>query len=165
MNQYVKMSVDGRRKAIEGSYDLNEEFKKKVDKLFVEIEKMGEQCKDAGEFEAKFSASSLNQKYTDLFTEIATKLPMKGADAKKARSDIKKDMAGGIAVGVAESAANQVKNAILPTRAAINQEAYDAVRKVPVLGGVVDAGQKASYVAHLGKVFGIGKKKKDKKDK
>lgn len=35
----------------------------------------------------------------------------------------------------------------------------DEVRSVPVVGDLIDAGQKASYAAHLGKLFG---KKKEK---
>ena len=59
MNQYVKMSIDGRRQAIEGTYDLSKELREKVDKLFKEIEKMGSECKDAGEFETKFTSATI----------------------------------------------------------------------------------------------------------
>ena len=163
MDQYVKMSIDGRRQAIEGSYDLSGALKKKVDDLFKEIEKFGADCKDAGEFETKFSASPLNQKYTELFTEIATKLQMKGAEATKARSEAGRAMAGGIMGGIAESAAERAIGTVKPTRASINQHARDAVMGVPVLGDAIDIGQKASYAAHLGKVFGLGKRKKIKK--
>ena len=163
MNQYVKMSIDGRRQAIEGTYDLGKELREKVDKLFKEIEKMGSECKDAGEFETKFTASPLNQKYTNLFTEIATKSQMKGAEGKGVKSDLKRTIAGGVAVGVAESALDQAKNAVIPTRAAVHPKAYDKARKVPVLGDAIDIGQKASYAMNIGKLFGARKKKKKRR--
>ena len=43
------------------------------------------------------------------------------------------------------------------TRAAAHQKAYDAARSVPGLGDAIDIAEKASYAAHLGKLF---KKKK-----
>ena len=68
-------------------------------------------------------------------------------------------VAGGVVAGVAESAAEQALREVVPTRAAVNQKATDAVRSVPVVGDAIDIGQKASYVAHLGKLFGKKKKK------
>lgn len=48
---------------------------KKIDDLFGEIEKLGTECKDVSEFENKFAASPLNQKYMDIFTELAQGAP------------------------------------------------------------------------------------------
>ena len=100
--------------------------------------------KAVGEFEAEFQKSPLNQKYMDLFTEIATK----GAKANAAK---------GAAAGAIESAIDQAVNNVVPTRAAIHQKAYDAARDVPVLGDAIDIAEKASYLGHFGKLF---KKKK-----
>ena len=150
MDQYVKMSIDGRKNAITGSFSLNDKMQKKVDDLFAEIEKLGKECKDAGEFETKFQASPLNQKYMDLFTEIAT---------STTTSQAAKQAAVGMAGSVAESVArNAIGNAVPTTRAAVHQKAYDAARDVPVLGDAIDLGQKASYAKHLAGLF---KKKKD----
>lgn len=150
MDQYVKASIDGRRNAIVNSYDLDEKAQAEVNELFREIEKLGASCADAGDFETKFAASPLNQKYMDLFTEIATKSANKAA-------------AGGMAAGMAGSVAGSVAreaigSAIPTTRAAVNQKAYDAARDIPVVGDAIDLGQKAGYAMHLGKLF--GKKKK-----
>jgi len=82
----------------------------------------------------------------------------KNDDAKK---DVAKVAAKGAAVGAIESAADQAINNIVPTRAAVHQKAADVVRGIPVLGDAIDIGQKASYIGHLGKLF--GRKKKDKK--
>ena len=146
MDEYIKQSIDARKKAIETNLKLDAEGKKKVAELFDEIKKLGEKCKDVGEFEAEFSKSPLNQKYTELFTELATKVAGVGAT-------VAKSVAGGIVGGVADRALNEAKNAVLPTRAAVHQKVSDEVRSVPVVGDLVDAGQKASYLGHLGKLF------------
>jgi hypothetical protein len=85
----------------------------------------------------------------DLFTEIAT-------------SSATKTAAKGAVVGALESAADQALRNVVPTRAAVNQKAYDEVRKVPVVGDAIDIGQKASYVAHIGSLFKRKKKDEDK---
>ena len=146
MDEYIKQSIDARRKAIETNLKLDAEGKKKVAELFSEIEKLGAKCGDAGEFETEFSKSPLNQKYMDLFTELATKAAGVGAT-------VAKSVAGGIVGGVADRAINEVKNAVLPTRAAVHQKVSGEVRSVPVVGDLIDAGQKASYLGHLGKLF------------
>lgn len=150
MDEYIKQSIEARKNAIETSCKLDAEGKKKVAELFSEIEKLGAKCKDVGEFETEFQGSPLNQKYTELFTELATKAANTGAT-------VAKSVAGGIVSGVADRALNEVKNSVLPTRAAVHQKVSDAARSVPVLGDAIDAGQKASYLGHLAKVF---KKKK-----
>ena len=50
---------------------------------------------------------------------------------------------------------------VVPTRAAVNQEVTDVVRKTPVLGDAMDIAEKAGYAAHFGKLFGKKKKKKE----
>lgn len=147
MDEYIKQSIEARKNAIETSCKLDAEGKKKVAEFFDEIKKLGEKCKDVGEFETEFSKSPLNQKYTELFTELATKGVSAGAT-------VAKSVAGGIVSGVADRALNEVKNSVLPTRAAVHQKVSDKVRGVPVLGDAIDAGQKASYLGHLGKLFG-----------
>lgn len=168
MDQYIKQSIQSRKEAIFNAYEVGADGKKKIEALFTEIEKLGAKCKDVGEFESEFASSPLNQKYLDLFTEIATSMPAKGGAGAKAGTNgeskgktIGKMVAGGVATGVADRAVNQAAQAVLPTRAAVRQKASDELRKVPVLGDALDIGQKASYAAHLGKLFG-GRKKKQK---
>jgi len=144
MDEYVKKSIDARKDAFK-SFEISAEMQKKIDALFAEIEKLGVKCKDAGEFEAEFAKSPLNQKYMDLFTEIAKKGAMKTA-------------AKGAAVGAIESVAEQAINNAVPTRAAVHQKVSDEVRSIPVVGDAVDVAEKASYLGHLSKLF--GKKKK-----
>ena len=144
MDENIKNSIDARKNALSASYDIPTSMQKKVDNLFKEMENLGKKCKDVSEFETEFAKSPLNQEYLDLFTEIA-------------KSSVAKTVAKGTAVGIVGSIADQAKNAVLPTRASVNQKAHDAVQSVPVFGDAVDLGQKAGYVAHLGKLF---KKKK-----
>ena len=141
MDKTIKQSIDVRKAAYANSFEIDAETQKKIDALFSEIEKLGEKCKDAGEFEAEFSNSPLNQKYMDLFTEIATK-------------SAAKNVAKGAAVGVVQSAAEQALRNVVPTRATVHQKAYDEVRKVPGVGNAIDVAEKASYGAHLAKLFG-----------
>lgn len=159
MDEYIKQSIEGRKNAIGATYEVSAEMQKKIDALFGEIEKLGAKCKDVGDFEAQFAASPLNQKYLDLFTEVATNSQAKATAPKVDKSGIAKMVAGGTALGVAESALDQAVNNVVPTRAAVNQEVTDAVRKTPVIGDAMDIAEKAGYAAHLGKLFGKKRKK------
>ena len=141
MDKLVKQSINARKAAYTNNFKIDAETQKKIDALFSEIEKLGEKCKDAGEFETKFGESPLNQKYMDLFTEIATKSATKNA-------------AKGAAVGVMQSAAEQALRNVVPTRAAVHQKAYDEARKIPGVGDAINIAEKASYGAHLAKLFG-----------
>ena len=150
MDQYIKQSIKSRKDAFSMSFEISEKMQKKIDALFLEIEKLGAKCKDVQEFEADFSKSPLNQQYMDLFTEIATE-----SAGKQAAGQVAKSMATGAVEGLARNALGNV----VPTRAAVHQKAYDEVRKVPGLGNAIDISEKASYAMHLGKLF--GKKKKE----
>ena len=159
MDEYIKQSIEGRKNAIGATYEVSAEMQKKIDALFGEIEKLGAKCKDVGDFEAQFAASPLNQKYLDLFTEVATNSQAKAIAPKVDKSGIAKMVAGGTALGLAESALDQAVNNVVPTRAAVNQEVTDVVRKTPVIGDAMDIAEKAGYAAHLGKLFGKKRKK------
>ena len=157
MDKYVKQSIDARKGALSASYEIDAGMQKKVDALFSEIEKLGAKCKDVGEFETEFAKSPLNQQYLDLFTEVATHGQAKVATGAS-KSGVGKTVVGGVVAGVAESAMDQAINEVVPTRAAVHQKASDAVRGIPVVGDAIDIGQKASYAAHLGKLFRKRKK-------
>ena len=153
MDKLIKQSIDARKNAFSASYKVDAEMQKKIDALFAEIDKLGEKSKDAGEFEAEFQKSPLNQQYLDLFTGIATKCAPNTAAPKVDTSGIGKTIAGGVAAGALESAADDALRRVVPTRAAVHQKAYDAARSVPGLGDAIDIAEKASYAAHLGKLF------------
>jgi hypothetical protein len=152
MDEYIKQSIEGRKNAIGATYEVSTEMQKKIDALFEKIEKFGAKCKDVSDFESKFATDSLNQEDMNLFTEIAT-----GAVNKRAAGQVAESMAGGVVEGMARNALGNV----VPTRASARQAVDDTLRKTPVVGDVIDISQKAGYVAHLGKLFGGRKKKKD----
>ena len=145
MDKLIKQSIDARKNAFSASFEVDAEMQKKIDALFVEINKLGEKCKDAGEFETAFQKSPLNQKYMDLFTEIATKGATKNAMK-------------GATIGAVESVAEQALRNVVPTRAAVHQKAYDEARKIPGVGDAIDVAEKTSYAGHLVKLFGKNKK-------
>ena len=153
MDKMIKQSIDSRKNAFSASYKVDAETQKKIDVLFAEINKLGEKCKDVGEFETEFQKSPLNQKYLDLFTEIATKCAPNTTAPKVDTSGIGKTIAGGVAAGALESAADDALRKVVPTRAAVHQKAYDEVRKVPGVGDAIDVAEKASYAGHLAKLF------------
>ena len=156
MDKYVKSGIDARKQAIINAYELDNKMRERVDTLFAEIEKLGSSCKDVQEFEAKFAESPLNQQYLDLFTEVATSSQPVGADAssKGAGKTIAGVVAGGIVSGVADRALNEAKQAVLPTRAAVNQKVTDKMRGMPVVGDAMTVKQHLDF-------FGRFKKKKD----
>jgi len=144
MDEYVKQSIAVRKDTFGASFEIDAETQGKIDALFKEIEELGAKCKDAGEFEAEFARSPLNQRYMDLLTEVATRSATKNA-------------ARGAAVGAVQSVAEQALRNVVPTRAAVRQKVCDGARDVPVLGDAIDVAEKVGYAAHLGKLF---KKKK-----
>lgn len=152
MDEYIKQSIKSRKDAFAMSFEVGEGMQKKIDALFSEIEKLGASCRDVGEFEAEFQKSPLNQKYMDLFTEIATE-----SAGKQAAGQVAKSMATGAVEGIARNALGGV----VPTRASVNQAATDVARRVPVLGDAIDISQKAGYAAYLGGLFKSRKKKND----
>lgn len=143
MDNAIKTSIDARKNAITSAYELNEQQKKEVDGLFSEIEKLGKSCKDAGDFETKFAASPLNQKYIDLFTKVAT---------DSASATTKKDLAAGVVAGAAKSAVkNAIGSAVPTTRAAVHQKAYDAARDIPGVGEVLSVKQHVDFLKRFRK--------------
>lgn len=153
MDKNIEQSIKARKDVIFTTYDVKDEKTlKKIDELFGEINDFGKKCKDVSEFETKFAASSLNQEYMNLFTEIAT-----NSASKQAAEQVAAGMAG----GAIESMARNAFGGVIPTRASARQAVDDTLRKTPVVGDVIDISQKAGYVAHLGKLFGGRKKKKD----
>lgn len=162
MDKYIKQSIDSRKTALSANYNIDSKQQKAIDNLFQKIEELGNKCQDVGDFEAKFAASPLGQQYLDLFTEIATNSQAKTTAPKPSKSGIGKMVAAGTAAGIAESATDQAINSVAPTRASVHQHVHDVAQGVPVVGDAIDIGQKASYMAHLGKLFKSRKNKKGK---
>ncbi|MBR5418932.1 hypothetical protein IK110_01655 [Candidatus Saccharibacteria bacterium] len=135
MNEQIKMSIDGRRNAVEAAYELNDAAKKKLDSLFEKIEALGKECKDSADFEAKIAASPLNQEYINLFTEFATT-----CKSKMAAPDTSAEMpsAGDVAADLIKTQADlSVDGAIQTVRGRAYRAGYDKLRDVPGVGDAI----------------------------
>ena len=153
MNEYIKQSIEARRAAIYDNCKVDDKMKKKVDDLFTEIEKFGTKYDDATKFEADFAASPLNQKYIDLFTEIAT-----SSQATTRKKAVGQAITGGIVGGLASRVTDDALRKVVPTRASIHQAKYDMARKIPGLGDALHLKNQVDTVKHFGRLF---KRKKD----
>ena len=156
MNDLVKTSIESRKNAIFSAYDIKDQsIIDKMEDLFRRINELGESCKDSMDFESKFASSELNQEYINLFTEIATKCPpiVRQTEERHVKSD-----AECIAEDIASEIKYQVKDATLPLRRQMRQEAYDKARNTPIICEIMEAKQYADF-------FGRFKKKKKDKDK
>ncbi|MBR3177543.1 hypothetical protein IKF27_01915 [Candidatus Saccharibacteria bacterium] len=149
MDQNVKTSIDARENAITSTYALDGELKIKFDELFKKIEELGKTAKDSADFEAKFASSPLNQEYMDLFTEIATKNTATGLKGVANASGA--SMGEIIAEGVMDQAGNRIKRAVMPTRAQINQAAYDKARDIPGVGDAMTIKQHVDFFSRFRK--------------
>ncbi len=59
MEDIVKQSIETRQNAFLNSYEITDEsLKKEVNDLFLEMNKVGEECKDDMDFESRFASSS-----------------------------------------------------------------------------------------------------------
>lgn len=151
MDKYIESSIKTRKDAIFNAFEVTDEkILKKIDGLFSEIEKLGNKCKDVSEFETKFGASPLNQKYMDVFTELA----QAQATANVAGSFAKQAVSSAATNAVRGAVTNATHGAVPTSRAAANQKVMDAARSVP---GVSEALEVKQYAD----LFGRFKKKKD----
>lgn len=129
MEAVIKQVIDARKSAIFNSYSITDQAMiDKIDDLFKRINEFGEKYKDINQFEAEFASSSLNSEYTNIFVEIAKK----EIDANRpSMGEMMTDRVG-----------SEIKNRIIPSRA-VRADARDrAIRSIPVVGDIVDAGQK-----------------------
>ena len=129
MDNIIKQSIDGRKNAIFSSYNVTDQkMIKKIDDLFNRINEFGEKYNDVGTFETEFANSSLNNEYINIFTELA----MKGVS----------NSMSSVGEMVADRVGTELKNTVLPSRALRADQRDAAIRNIPIIGDVVDAGQK-----------------------
>ena len=87
-----------------------------------------EKYTDVSAFEAEFANSPLNSEYMNIFVEIA-------------QSEIKSNKPS-VGEVVADRVGTEVKNRIMPSRAVRADKRDQALRNIPVIGDVIDVGQK-----------------------
>ena len=151
MDKYIESSIKARKDAIFNAYSVTDEgILKKIDSLFGEIEKLGTECEDVSEFENKFAASPLNQKYMDIFTELA-----QAQATANVAGGFAKQAAVGAATNAVRGAVTNVTHGAVPTsRAAAHQKVMDVARDIPGVGEAMSIKQHVDF-------FGRFKKKKD----
>ena len=129
MDNIIKQSIEGRKNAIFSSYEVTDKVMiDKIDDLFKRINEFGEKYNDVGSFESDFTSSSLNNEYINIFTELA----MKGVS----------NSMPSVGEMVADRVGTEIKNSILPSRAVRADRRDNAIRNIPIVGDIVDAGQK-----------------------
>ena len=146
MDEYVEKSIEGRKMAFTNSYELTNEYKDKVKDLFVKIEELGKKCSDVMDFEDKFTASSLNEEYNNLFTEISTHckpiIPETYSDSNvKSDKEYLKDEVLGEAKYIA-------KDLTMPARRKAREEFDKKMRDTP-LGKIEQISNTASVFRRL----------------
>lgn len=147
MDENVVNSIEARKSAITDNYDLRGELSTKFDELFKKIEALGKTSKNVGDFEAKFAASPLNKEYNDFFTEVATK----NISLKNVAKASKTSVGEMVAEGVMDATGSRIKQAVAPTRAQINQAAYDKARDIPVIGDAMTVKQHLDFFSRFKK--------------
>lgn len=135
MDSNIRISVDSRRNAIFNTYNINDgKILDKINDLFNRIEEFAATCSDIQDFETKFLTSPLNQEYTNIFTEVATKCSMKGAQESNDESLIKNELLDDISH---------------PIKTQLNQKKMDVLRDLPVVGDIMYAQQNIDMVNKL----------------
>lgn len=126
MDESIKNSIKARYDAFEISYELTSEMKKEIDDLFDQIEEFGKTCKDAMDFETKFSSSPLNQEYVNMFTKVAKKCKVKGLDIND------ESKAKRVAEEVGSEAKYLAKDLTMPARRRARMEFDSKMRNTPL---------------------------------
>ena len=129
MEEIVKNSIEARKNAIFNSYNVTDKkMLDKIDNLFNRINEFGDKYNDVSQFEAEFASSPLNSEYMNIFVEIA-------------QMDIKASQPG-IGEVVADRVGNEIKNRVIPSRAVRADRRDQAMRNIPIVGDIIDVGQK-----------------------
>ena len=112
MDQYVKNSIDARKKVIDDYYTIPADKEELVSSLFDEMSAMGETCKDVAEFETRFQ-TEFSERYNGLFAQLKIK-PSIAANAMK--ESIKQKGSKGVAADAAGMAATELKSAAMAAK-------------------------------------------------
>lgn len=138
MDQYIRASIDSRRKVIDDYYTIPDVMKDETEGLFHEMEELGENAADVSDFETRFAESTMNQRYLDLFTQLKIKGSVVAGAVKdgvlgrmKDKDSLKDD---------AETAMGRaVDDLTLEQRAEMRQDLDEKIYDTPVLGDIVTA--------------------------
>ena len=144
MNDLVKNSVEARKQAIYNSYNIEgTDIESKIKDLFNEIEKFASNYNDVMDFENAFMASELNQKYTNIFSEIATKCTPKAIETNNAYEDTTYNETSD-----AEYVLDELSR---PVRRQARQQVDDTLRSTPIIGDVMEVKQHIDFFGRFKK--------------
>ena len=128
MDDNIRISIDSKKNAILNTYYIdNNEIDNKIEDLFKRIEEFASTCSDIQDFETKFATSPLNQEYTNIFTEVATKCPLKITEDNP----------------IQESSSNNelLDDLTHPMKTQLYQKKMDFLRGLPVVGDIMEVKQ------------------------
>ena len=128
MDDNIRISIDSKKNAILNTYYIdNNEIDNKIEDLFKRIEEFASTCSDIQDFETKFATSPLNQEYTNIFTEVATKCPLKITEDNP----------------IQESSSNNelLDDLTHPMKTQLYQKKMDFLRELPVVGDIMEVKQ------------------------
>jgi len=159
MEKGIEKSIETRKQSIYDYYSIPEKERERVEKVFSDMKKLGEECKDVTEFERRLSESDINQEYMDLFKVLTVK-----------KSFVTKTMAQSYKSAMSDpetrrqAVKDEVKYAIdsatQPARVRANDAMMGELYSTPIVGDVIMASRGLGMV---GRLIGKFKNRKNKK--
>ena len=124
MNDILEASVNSRKNALLQAC-TNQNMIEEINEYFTRVEEFAKNCSDVMDFENKFNSSELGKEYTDLFVKATST-----GTEENVGSELAKDIAADVVDDITHGA-----------RVRANQEAYDKVRDIPVVGEALNVKQ------------------------
>ncbi len=155
MDEYIRNSIEARKKSIDDYYDIPEDMAGEVEAVFAGMYELGESSFDVGDFEAKLATSPINEAYMGLFARLTVR-PSVVSDAMKQSVKMRLEDKE----QVKEDIADELRYAADRLAQPLRHQAYEARRdwardNIPGYGTAEQIGNTASVVK---KLFGRGKK-------
>lgn len=131
MDEYIKINIDARRKAIVDAYIIDDTILlDELASLILQMEELGGSCEDAAAFETALAASPINSAYADLYTRIASQFPSRSNPHEEAATDARN--------AILDDLTNLAERALDDVTYSARREAYEASREkiedIPVIG-------------------------------
>ncbi|MDL2224590.1 hypothetical protein LJC20_00055 [Eubacteriales bacterium OttesenSCG-928-M02] len=143
MNEYIKMMIEVRRKAIVDAYCIEDaDILEELAAMLLKMEELGEGCADAAAFEAAFAASPLYTQYTNFCARVAGQFPLRQNPHQETTVDERN-----ILLDDMDTLGRRIYDDVTYTA---RREAYEtsreAVESMPVVGDVAQASRTASVL-------------------
>ena len=160
MEKGIEKSIQTRKQSIYDYYSILERDKEKVEKVFSDMEHLGEECKNVAEFERRLAESPINREYMDLFKILKVK---KSFAAKSMAQSYKSAMADPETrrQAVKDEVKYAIDSATHPARVRANDAMMKELYNTPVVGDLITA---SNSLGVLGRLIGKFKNRKNKKE-